>query len=486
MAIMRQHIQDASGRPAKELIKTVRKGLKELEAGVLREIDRFQDSCVQTKELREMRKLDSEGRYAELYVYAKSLHMREKNKAAMGELNKRLRETIDKASYELMKVLNKTAAAKQYKPIFSTYKKNEVFVLKHTSCKDQENVLSALHSAGMSKLIKAVYIDSLEVIGDRVASGLASHLKTHPISALYLVGGWISDAGAEELALAVSQSSLISTLCISGGNISDSGAKAVAEAARGCRSLTVFYLNGGDISDSGAKAVAEVVKRCPLSVFYIGGYEISDSGAEAVAETMKDCPLSTFCIYCSEMSDAGAISVAKTMKDCPLSAFYLSCNKISDSGATAVAEILSSGGCANTLSAFCLDTDGISDSGAKKVADAIRNCTRLSSFYLYGKPLSGDTVANILEGMIISTIRTVNLYIGEVSKPQMDSCLDRLQQSGAARQLKLRFQCDTDAVATESMCDKYAAEWDGKLSEFRVVRSIDGLFKKELILGTPM
>ncbi len=73
LAIMRQCIQDTGGGLAKVLLaKGLRKGLKELEAGVLREIDRFQESCMQTKELREMRKLDSEGRYAELYLlYAK-------------------------------------------------------------------------------------------------------------------------------------------------------------------------------------------------------------------------------------------------------------------------------------------------------------------------------------------------------------------------------------------------------------------------------
>ncbi len=515
LVIMHQHVQCSGGRLAKELAKGLRNSLKEFEAGLLWEINRFQESCMQIEELRDMKRLDSEGRYAELYLYAKSLSAGgAKNEAAMGELNKRLLEMLNKASDGIKRVLCKSAAAKKHKPTFAAYKTDEVLaVLERESYQEEEQIVSVLHSADMSKC-KAVYIDPMCCIGDRVASELASRLQTHPVSALYLDGCNISDASAEALAQAAFRGKSLTAFCIASDQISDTGAKAVAEAARNSRSLTTLYLEGGEISDSGAIAVAvavkgcplsvfylsglhisdtgviavaEVVKGCPLSVFYLWGNEFSDAGATAVAEAVKDCPLSAFCLGGDDISDTGAIAVAKTMKDCPLSVFYLRGGEVSDSGATAVAEILSSGECASTLSALFLGFGTISNSGAKKVADAVRGCPKLSAFYLDGTPISGEMLAYILECVAgISTIRSVNLYLGEVSKEQMDSCLNRLQQSGVARQLKLRFECATvDTEDTESMCEEFEAEWNAKLAEFRIVSVLEGLFIVDVILGVP-
>ncbi len=331
-AIMNQHTQCAGGRLAKVLAKGLRKGFKELEDGLLREIDRFQESCMQTQELRTMRKLVSEERYAELYFYAKKLPAGgAKNEAAMGELNKRLLETIGKASGRLTKMLSKVAVAAQYKPMFAAYNKDEVLAINDKSYQNEEQVVSTLKNADMSKF-KALYIEPWIEVGDRVASELTSRLQTHPVSAIYLSGSDISDASAEVLAQAAFRGKSLSAFCIASSKMSDTGAKAVAEAARNCRSLTTFYLFDLEISDSGAIAVAEAVKGCPLSVFRLGGRNISDSGAAAVAEAVKDCPLSAFCLGGNKISDTGAIAVAKTMKDCPLSAFYLLGDEISDSG----------------------------------------------------------------------------------------------------------------------------------------------------------
>ncbi len=484
LAIMYQRIQDANGRPAKELAEGLRKALKELKTELLREIDRLQLSCIPTEELRKMKKLNTEGRYAELYLYAKGLpESGERNKAAMRGLNKRLHEMLDTASDRHKKVLSKFAAAAQYKPIFSTYKKDEVLVIEDELCKEEQKIISALHSADMSKL-KAVYISSPFSVGDHVASELASRLQAHPASALYLSGYRISDAGAEVLAQAAFRNKSLSAFCIRSNNISDIGAKAVAEAARNSRSLTTFYLNGMGISDSGAIAVAEAVKGCPLSVFFLVSYEISDKGAIAVAEAMKSCPLSTFCLAGDEISDAGAIAVAKTVKDCPLSAFCLASNEISDSGATAVAETLSSGRCASMLSALYLGSPELSNSGAKMVADAVRGCPMLSEFYLDGNPISGEAAAYILESMAgVSTIRSVNLCISKISKKQMDSCLDRLGQSVVAKQLKLRFKPYTNVA--RAVREKYTAEWNAKLAEFSIASDIGGFFMNEVIIGVP-
>ncbi len=317
LALMRQCVQDAGGRLSKGLIKGLRNWLKELEAGVLREIGRFQESCMQIKELREMRKLGSEGRYAELYLlYAKSLPAggANKNGAEIGELNKRLLGMIDTASGGLKKVLSEVAAsAVQYKPVFAAYKDDKLLVFEDPFCRDDEMVMSALKAADMSKL-KAVYIESWSAAEDRVTSEFASHLQIHPISALYLSCRKISDNGAEALARAAFRGKSLSAFCIASGLISDTGAKAVAEAARNCPSLITFYLSSWAISDSGAKAVAEAVKSCPLSAFCLLGGAISDSEAKAVAETVKDCPLSAFCFRGDYMSNAGAISVAKTIR----------------------------------------------------------------------------------------------------------------------------------------------------------------------------
>ncbi len=485
LEFMHQYIQFAGGRLAKELAKGLRKGLNELEAGFLREIDRFQSNCMQTKELRNMQKLCSEGRYAELYFYAKNMYVGgANNEPAMEEMNKRLLKTIDTASDGLKKMLSEIAAAKQHKRAFAAYQKDEVFMLEGESFLDEDKVIYALHSADMSTTktkVRAVYIRSWRAVGDRVASELASLLQAHPLSAIYLAGGGISDAGAIILAQTAFRDKSLSTFCIVGGKISDTGAKSVAQAARNSRSLTAFYLEGSEISDSGAMAVAEAVKGRSLSVFYLGSGRISDTGAMAVAEAVKGCSLSAFCLLGSEISDFGAIAVSKTMKDCPLSVLLLGTNKISDFGATAVMETLSIGRCASTLSAFCLWGDGISDSGAKMVANAVRGYPRLSEFYIEGQPISGETVAYILESMAgISTIRSVNLWIGEISKEQMKSCLSKVR---VARQLKLRFQCYTEAAA--SVCREFAAEWNAKLAEFRIVPYLYNIFREELILRVP-
>ncbi len=119
------------------------------------------------------------------------------------------------------------------------------------------------------------------------------------------------------------------------------------------------------------------------------------------------------------------------------------------------------------------------------MADVIRGCPQLSSFYFDGNPISGETLAYILTGMAgVNTIRSVNLCIGEISKEQMDSCLDRLQQVGIARQLKLRLDCGTEA-ARSSVCNKIAAEWNAKLAEFMIVPHIANLFIDEVITGVP-
>ncbi len=109
--LMHQRIQDAGGQQAKELAKGLRKGLNELESGLMREIDRFQSSLVQTDEQRKMQKLNCEERYAELYFYAKSLPaVGANNKAATEELNKRLLKILDTAYEGLQNVRNKIAA----------------------------------------------------------------------------------------------------------------------------------------------------------------------------------------------------------------------------------------------------------------------------------------------------------------------------------------------------------------------------------------
>ncbi len=484
LTLMHQRMQNTGGMLATGLSKGLTKVVREFEARLLQEIDMFRSSCAQTEELRNMQKLDNEGRYVELYFYAKSLPASDaKSEAVMGELNKRLLKTLDAASDEFKNALSKIALATQYKPAFAAYKKDEVLTIEDDPLLGK-GPMASLENADMSK-VKAVYSNVFPGIVDCLASNLASCLQTHPVSALFLVGLGISDVGAEVLAQAAFRNKSLSAFCIWSAMISDTGAKAVAEVARGCRSLNTFYLHSCEISDSGAMAVAEAVKGCPLSMFCLAGDRISDFGAKAVAETVKGCPLSVFSLCGRDILDAGAISVAKTMKDYPLSAFYLGCHKMLDSGATTVAEILSSGGCASTLSAFCLSGIGISDSITRKVVDAVKNCPLLSAFCICGKPISGETVAYILERIAdISNIRSVNLRIGEVSKEQIESCLNRLQQGGFARQLKLRFSCCTEG--TNSMCKKFEAEWNAKFAEFKIVLSVTKLFEDESMIGVPV
>ncbi len=110
-ALMHQIIQYAGGRQAKELAKEMRKGLNELETGLLQEIDLLQSSLVQTEERRKMQKLGSEGKYAELYFYVKSLPVGDANsEAAIREPSKHLLKVLDTAYEWLEKVRNKIDA----------------------------------------------------------------------------------------------------------------------------------------------------------------------------------------------------------------------------------------------------------------------------------------------------------------------------------------------------------------------------------------
>ncbi len=435
-AVMHQLMREPEKKQlAKELAKMLRKSMKELEAGFLREIEMLRSNCALTEEQREMQKLNREGRYAELYFYVKGLPVGggNNNNAAMQELEKRLLKTFDEASEELKKSQSKiiavaaTRMTPQLKPMLVAYKKDEIFLIKPESGADvEEKVLSAFKSTDMSKF-KAMFIWPWRCIGDQVALELASILQTHPMSALFLVGYDISDAGVEMLAKAAFHNDSLSMFCLKSIKISDTGAKAVAEAARNSSSLTTFYLDSDEISDSGAKTVAEALKSCPLSIFGLLG------------------------------------------------------GKISDTGAIAVVEIISS--CVGTLSAFGLWGTNISDTGAKKVLDMIRSWPLLSEFYLTGQSISEETLAYILKAMTgVSSIRSVNLEIGgKLSKEQMDSCLRGLQQSGIGKQLKLRFSCNDDSVW--KIYKKCIAEWNGKFAELRIVKNISFIFVEEVILG---
>ncbi|MDR3542816.1 MAG: tetratricopeptide repeat protein [Desulfosporosinus sp.] len=485
LALMRKHIQYSYGKQEKEFAEGRIKCLEELKAGLFLEINKFQSICVQIDEqCNKMRKLDSEKRYAELYFYARSLSVSgAKSEATIEELNKRLLNIFDTASEELKKVSGKIAVGvRQHKPMLSTYTNEEVFMFQDETFGEEEKAISALKNAGMLRFT-AIYIESWGSIGDHTASELTSYLQKNPLSALYLEGNYISDAGAEALAQAAFRNKPLFAFCLDGTRISDTGARAVAVAAQDCRSLTTFYLDGSNISDFGAHIVAKAMKDCPISAFCLCGGGISDSGAIAVAKAMKDCPLSAFSIRSKEISDAGAMAVAKELKYCPLSAFSICSNAISDAGATAVMDILSSG-CDSTLSAFCLGSNRISDLCTKRMADAIRNFPKISAFYLDSKPLSGETLVYILESMAsVSTIRRVNLCIGEMRKEQMDSCLTRLRQIGVGIQLKLRFLCDSHHA--EAIYEKLTAEWKGKFAEFRTAISVVDIFKKEVMIGMP-
>ncbi|MDR3713959.1 MAG: hypothetical protein P4L51_14145, partial [Puia sp.] len=242
-SLMRWCIQDADETYVEGLTKELREGANELGASLLREIDRFQSSFVQAAEqCGKVCKLYEEKRYVELYFYAKShpVNGSGSKTEAMRGLIDRLLKMLDTASSGLKEVLVKIHAMRiaHHKPIFSTYKKDEVFVFEPNSTDQEEK--SALHSADMSKC-KAVYIDHCAILGDCVASELASCLQAHPISALYLSSNDISDAGAEVLARAAFRGKSLSAFCLEGIQISDTGAKAVAEAIRSCHSLTTFY-----------------------------------------------------------------------------------------------------------------------------------------------------------------------------------------------------------------------------------------------------
>lgn len=416
LALMHKLIQEAGVQQTRELAGALTESMKKLGTELSKEIEKLQSNCALHEEEAKMKKLEQEGGYAELYFYAKSLPLGDaKNEAAIEEISKCLMKTLDTACLELQKARNGLAAmikaaVPQHKPMLAAYKKDEVLALGYKFVITEEEAISALKSPDISKM-KAIYIESWDEIGDRTALELASCLKANPVSAFFLSGSEISDVGAEALAKAAFFNRSLSTLCLWGEQISDTGAKVMAEAARNCPSLTMFSLYGS-ISDSGAKAVAEALKGSPLSAFSLLSPGISDTGAIAVAEMISSC--------------------------------------------------------SRTLSALYLVSRNISVAGVKKAVDAVRSCSLLSVFYLGGCMLSGEMVTYVLETVtMLSSLRSVNLGIGEVSKEQMEYCLTRLQQGGIGKQLKLRFWCDDDRA--KSVCEKCIAEWNGKFAEFTTV-----------------
>ncbi len=207
-AIMSQRIHDTSG----SLAKGLKKLMKEFEAGFLREIDRFQESCIQTDErCSKMRKLASDGRYAGLCLYAKRLPAGgAKSEAATGELNKRLLEIINTVSAGLKKVLSKFAAVTQHKPVFAAYKKSEVLVLKDGSYNAEEQIISAMKPQACRRRLKqyisiiGVSLETTSLQSSRPVFKPILHPRSKSLSAFYIVsskyptqepGQWLRQPG---------------------------------------------------------------------------------------------------------------------------------------------------------------------------------------------------------------------------------------------------------------------------------------------------
>ncbi len=443
-ALLRQRIHEGGGKLAKKMVKSMKHIVKDMLATLLQEIERFRLSCALTEEIRKMKQLEQEGRYAELYFCVTGLHRdgdgAAKHMDAIENLNKRFVKTLDAASDQLKAIRDKialvtaTTAVPQHRPMLAAYKRDEVFLLNKASEYDtEEKIVAALQNLkrDMPGQIRAVFISPACPVGNPVALELASLLETAPISALYLSGADISDMGAKALARTAFRNQSLSMFCLDAGKMTEVGVKAVADAARNSRSLTTLYLWGSEISDTGAKAVANAVKGCPISAFGIWSNGISDVGATDLAEMM----------HC----------------------------------------------CCRTLSAFFLGSMNVSADGTKKMADAVRSCRLMSGLYFWGKPLSGETLEYILDAMsgTISGVRSVNLQIGKgVSERQMENCLTKLQRNGVGKHLKLRFLCGDNSA--KSVCERCATEFNGEVAEFRIVQYIPALFVDEMILGVSL
>ncbi|MDR3414087.1 MAG: hypothetical protein P4L87_24520 [Formivibrio sp.] len=153
-ALMRKRIQEIDGKQqTTELAKILRKTMKELEAGLLREIERLRLDSELPKEQCEMQKLEREERYAELYFFVKGRTVDATNsEATIQELRKRLLNTMDTASAGLKRVQSMivaaaTRVAPQHKSMFAAYGRDDVFLLKPDSyTATTDNVVSALKS----------------------------------------------------------------------------------------------------------------------------------------------------------------------------------------------------------------------------------------------------------------------------------------------------------------------------------------------------
>ncbi len=407
-ALLRQRIQEAGEKP----IKVMKKFVKELAETLVQGVERFRPECA----LKELRQLEAEGMYVELYLGVKSLH----DGVTTKELSECVLKTLDAAHAELDKLRDKVIAqAKSVDP-----KSAGVYVFRGELSTTEEQVVSALKTANVPKL-KELYVYPKCQIGNKVAQELAPMIQSGELTAVCIEGANINNADAAELARAAFHNKALSTFGMWSRRISYNGVMELAKAARDCRLLTTFYLSGEGISDLEAEAVANAVRDCPLSVFGIWGIGITDTGAATVSEMIS--------------------------------------------------------GCRRTMSVIYFGGSSILAAGAKKVVEAVRSCPRISAVYFDGGELAGEVLGYVLEAVAgISSIRSVNLRISNISKANMDSCLTTLQHIRVGSSLKLRFECGDRA---QSVCEKCADEWKGRFEEFRLVKRIRDLFVEEVILG---
>lgn len=273
----------------------------------------------------------------------------------------------------------------------------------------------------------------------------------------------LRDAGAAELAAALSGGAGVRRLYLAENGISDAGATALADALVACgragqalraSSLHLLNLAFNDVGVAGVNALARALRaRCVRlrRLELCGNAACGDAGAVALAEALmvRGCSLEELRMRRCGVGSSGARALSAAFGAPAVSALApraqpmlkfleLDQNAIGDNGAVSLAEGLAMPGCA--LEHLSLDDCGVKQRGALALAAALRRNSSLKLLRLTSNAVTKRGLAALLaalggSGRGARTNSTLTkLYVPRRLRPEVSAqTLERLQDRVAFR-----------------------------------------------------
>jgi Tfp pilus assembly protein PilF len=162
---------------------------------------------------------------------------------------------------------------------------------------------------------------------------IIDQITTNSITALYLWGKQIGDAGVQALAETLKINHSVSALYLGANQIGDDGVQALGEALKINHSITVLDLQSNQIGVAGAKELAETLKdNQSITFLHLGQNQIGDVGVQALAEALKiNQSLTNLQLYGNQIGDAGVQALLQALKINPyITTLNLADNQIGD------------------------------------------------------------------------------------------------------------------------------------------------------------